>query len=77
MVPLNSLAHRTTWLRSDLRGGVDITSILSNKINHPTKELHWLFAFELVKMMFEKEGNKSNDKTKRYIIKKKNTYAST
>ena len=35
------------------KGGVDITSILSNKINHPTKELHWLFAFELVKMMFQ------------------------
>ncbi len=34
-------------------GGVDITSILSNKINHPTKELQWLFAYELVKTMFE------------------------
>lgn len=34
-------------------GGVDITSILSNKINHPVKEMHWLFAYELVKVMFE------------------------
>ena len=34
--------------------GADITSVLSNKINHPTKELHWMFAYELVKTMFEK-----------------------
>ena len=34
-------------------GGVDITSVLSNKINHPIKELHWIFAYELVKMMFK------------------------
>ena len=34
-------------------GGVDITSILSNKINHPVKEMHWLFAYELMKVMFE------------------------
>lgn len=33
--------------------GVDITSLLSNKINHPTKELHWMFAYELVRTMFE------------------------
>lgn len=33
-------------------GGVDINVILSNKINHPTEELHWLFAYELVRMMF-------------------------
>ena len=32
--------------------GVDITSILSNKLNHPIKEMHWMFAYELVKMMF-------------------------
>jgi len=36
------------------KNGVDITTILSNKINHPTKELHWMFAYELVKTMFEK-----------------------
>jgi len=34
-------------------GGVDVTSLLSNKINHPTREMHWLFAYELVKTMFE------------------------
>lgn len=32
--------------------GVEINAILSNKINHPTEELHWMFAYELVKMMF-------------------------
>ncbi len=32
--------------------GVDITSILSNKLNHPIKEMHWMFAYELVKTMF-------------------------
>lgn len=36
-------------------GGVDITSLLSNKVNHPTKEMHWMFAYELVKTMFENE----------------------
>lgn len=33
-------------------GCVDINVILSNKVNHPTEELHWLFAYELVRMMF-------------------------
>ena len=33
--------------------GVDITSILSNKLNHPRKEMHWMFAYELVKTMFK------------------------
>ncbi len=32
--------------------GVDITSLLSNKLNHPIKEMHWMFAYELVKTMF-------------------------
>ena len=32
--------------------GVEINTLLSNKINHPTEELHWMFAYELVKMMF-------------------------
>ena len=30
---------------------VDINMILSNKINHPTAHMHWLFAYELVRMM--------------------------
>ncbi len=32
---------------------VDINHLLSNRINHPTAEMHWLFAYELVKTMFE------------------------
>ena len=32
--------------------GVDITALLSNKINHPTEEMLWMFAYELVKTMF-------------------------
>lgn len=31
---------------------VEINRLLSNKVNHPTKELYWLFAYELVKTMF-------------------------
>lgn len=34
--------------------GVDVTAMLSNKINHPTEKMHWMFAYELVKTMFEK-----------------------
>lgn len=29
--------------------GVDVTSLLSNCINHPTREMHYLFAWELVR----------------------------
>lgn len=32
--------------------GVDTTELLSNKINHPTREMNKLFAIELVKTMF-------------------------
>ena len=32
-------------------GGVDVTELLSNKINHPTREMHWLFAYSLVETM--------------------------
>ena len=32
--------------------GVDTTALLSNRLNHPTREMHWMFAYELVKTMF-------------------------
>lgn len=32
--------------------GVEINMLLSNKINHPIEELYWMFAYELVRMMF-------------------------
>lgn len=32
--------------------GVDTTELLSNKINHPTRDMNRLFAYELVRTMF-------------------------
>ena len=32
--------------------GVDITELLANKLNHPTREMNWLFAYSLVETMF-------------------------
>ncbi len=31
--------------------GVDVTELLSNKINHPTREMNWMFAMNLVETM--------------------------
>ena len=33
-------------------GGVNTTSLLSNKINHPIREMHQIFAYELIKTIF-------------------------
>ncbi|MEE0927634.1 MAG: GDSL-type esterase/lipase family protein [Acutalibacteraceae bacterium] len=33
--------------------GVDTTELLSNKINHPTREMNWLFATSLLDTMLE------------------------
>lgn len=33
--------------------GVDITNLLSNKINHPTREMNWLFAVSLLDVMMD------------------------
>jgi len=33
--------------------GVDITELLSNKINHPTREMNWMFAMDLVETMMK------------------------
>lgn len=35
-------------------GGVNVTELLANKLNHPDKEMHYLFAYELVKTMLVK-----------------------
>ena len=32
--------------------GVDTNRLLSNRVNHPTREMHWMFAYELVRTMF-------------------------
>ncbi len=34
--------------------GVNVTELLANKLNHPVKDMHYLFAYELVKTMLEK-----------------------
>ena len=34
--------------------GADVTELLSNKINHPTREMNWLFAVSLVETILEK-----------------------
>ena len=31
--------------------GVDVTELLANKLNHPDRDMHYLFAYELVKTM--------------------------
>ena len=31
--------------------GVDTTELLANYINHPKKEMHWLFAFSLIETL--------------------------
>lgn len=33
--------------------GVDTTGLLSNKINHPTREMNWLFAVSLLDVMMD------------------------
>ena len=33
--------------------GVNTTELLSNKLNHPTRDMHWLFATSLVETIFE------------------------
>ena len=33
--------------------GVSVTQLLSNYINHPLRELHWLFAYSLVETLME------------------------
>ena len=35
-------------------GGVNTTDLLSNYLNHPTREMNKMFAYELVRTMFEK-----------------------
>ncbi len=33
--------------------GVDTTKLLINRINHPTENMHWLFAYELLKTIMD------------------------
>lgn len=34
------------------KNGVDTAGLLANQINHPTKEMHWAFAFKLCEAFF-------------------------
>ena len=38
------------WKAMDA-AGVDITELLANRVNHPTREMNWLFAMSLVEAM--------------------------
>jgi lysophospholipase L1-like esterase len=35
------------------QNGVNVTELLANKINHPTKEMNWLFAISLLEQMMQ------------------------
>ena len=37
------------------QNGIDTTEMLANKINHPLRELNWIFAYELVSRMMSAE----------------------
>ena len=40
------------WLKLKEKG-VDIVRLLSNRINHPTEEMHWMFAVTLFEMIMD------------------------
>ena len=48
-VPVCDCMHLWQSLKDN---GVEINELLSNRVNHPTEAMHWLFAYELVRMMF-------------------------
>lgn len=40
--------------RTLYENGVDITELLANKINHPTRQMNWLFAISLLETIMQK-----------------------
>ena len=34
--------------------GVNVTELLANKLNHPDRDMHYIFAYELVKTVMDK-----------------------
>lgn len=36
-----------------IENGVNVNNLLSNRINHPTRQMHMLFAYEIVRTIFE------------------------
>ena len=47
----------------ELSTKTDTTILLANRINHPTREMHELFAAELFKIIFTKNGDKIETKS--------------
>lgn len=43
-----------TW-KTLKENDVNVIRLLSNRINHPTEKMHWLFAIMLLKQIFEEE----------------------
>ncbi len=39
------------WKRLD-ECGIDVTELMANKINHPSRDMNWLFAYSLVETIF-------------------------
>ena len=35
-----------------VKNGVNVNNLLSNRVNHPKRDMHWLFAYEIVKTIF-------------------------
>lgn len=35
------------------RAGIDTTNLLSNQLNHPSRDMHWMFAWELIHVMLK------------------------
>ena len=50
-VPLCDVYARWMTLYNN---GVDITDLLANYLNHPVRDMHWLFAISLLETIFEK-----------------------
>lgn len=50
------------WM-SMYHNGVDITGLLSNYLNHPTREMHQLFAWSLIDTLFQNAPNESKGKS--------------
>lgn len=48
-IPICDCYHKWEIL---YQNGVDITELLANKTNHPSRQMHWLFATSIVETMF-------------------------
>lgn len=50
------------WKRLE-ENGVDTTALLANDINHPCREMNWLFAYSLVDVMMDYGGDRNAGNT--------------